>query len=112
MTTSGNYLYAYFVVQGKEKAYPFLLLSPKDMPGVYIFADSFEGYTPNITYLQKTDSVAKDVDDLMKHEIIEHLGSLFGVYPALYEIDRNDVFADILERLGRLPKCNQLVSLN
>lgn len=110
MTISDNYLYAYFVVQGKEKAYPFLILPPKDMPGLYIFADGFEGYTPNITYIQKTDNIDKSITDLMKHtNVVKRLGHLLGIFPVLYERDRDDTYADILKGLGNIPECNLLM---
>jgi len=112
MDKEKTYNHPYFIVQGKEKSYPFLCINAKDFPGLFIYANNYNGFSPSITYIQKSANILRDINELNQHkEVLKKLGNYFGIYLVLREIDRDLIFMDILDFLIKLPIGNQLISL-
>ena len=109
-----NYYQDKFIVMGKEgKSYTFFL---RDMlhshPGVFLLADNFEDYTPNIVYLENSDNVLESVEKLRSNPTIAyHINDcLLGVSLEQLPIRREELFNGIWSGLSHIPKINELLS--
>jgi len=108
-----GYYHDKFIVFGKEgKAYAFFLSNiPDPHPGVILLADNFEGYTPNIVFLENSENVKESIEKLRINPKIDGLLNYYflGVLLEQLPSHRRDIFIDIWSGLDSVPKINNIL---
>ena len=102
-----------FIVGGSKGKYIFFT---KDMnhphPGVFLFADDFEDYSPHIVYLENSESVSESVKNILKNPLVNDclINCFLGVSVIQNPNAREEMVYDIIASLGYMAECNKLIS--
>lgn len=108
-----KYYHDKFIIKGGGKVYPFILANiDYPHPGVFLFADKYEGFTPHIVYLENSENVSESIEKILENPQVRDClaDCLLGISLIQLPQDRDEIFSDIRDNLGYIPKCNKLLS--